>query len=135
MDYEQMLNRAREELPDDVTSAERFTVQKVKGHLQGNKTVVSNLGQIATQLGRSKELLVKFIEKQLAVKGVVKGEFVIFNSKLSSKKINDRVQQFTDQFVICKECGKPDTKLYKDTGVYFLKCHACGAKYSVKSRF
>ncbi|MGM5480968.1 MAG: translation initiation factor IF-2 subunit beta [Nanobdellota archaeon] len=135
MDYEQMLNRAREKLPEDLSSGERFTVEKVKGHLQGNKTVISNIGQIATQLGRPKELLVKFIEKQLATKGIVKGNFVIFNTKLSAKKINERIEQFTDQFVICKECGKPDTKLSKDTGVYFIKCQACGAKYSVKTRF
>ncbi|MFP4195683.1 MAG: translation initiation factor IF-2 subunit beta [Candidatus Woesearchaeota archaeon] len=135
MDYEQMLNRARDKLPEDLSSGERFTVDKVKGHLQGNKTVISNLGQIATQLGRPKELLVKFIEKQLATKGIIKGNFVIFNTKLSANKINERVQQFTDQFVICKECGKPDTKLSKDTGVYFIKCQACGAKYSVKTRF
>lgn len=135
MDYEQMLSRARERLPEDVSSAQRFNVDKVKGHLEGNKTVISNIGQIATQLGRPKELLVKFIEKQLATKGIVRGNFVVFNSKLSSAKINDRIQQFTDQFVICKECGKPDTKLSKDTGVYFIKCQACGAKYSVKTRF
>ncbi|MFP4118872.1 MAG: translation initiation factor IF-2 subunit beta [Candidatus Woesearchaeota archaeon] len=135
MDYEQMLNRARDKLPEDLSSGERFTVDKVKGHLQGKKTVISNLGQIATQLGRPKELLVKFIEKQLATKGIIKGNFVIFNTKLSANKINERVQQFTDQFVICKECGKPDTKLSKDTGVYFIKCQACGAKYSVKTRF
>ena len=89
--------------------------------------------QIATTLRRKPELLVKFIEKQLATKAIIESNFVIFNTKLSAKKINDRIQQFADQFVICKECGKPDTKLSKDTGVYFLKCQACGAKYAVKS--
>ena len=135
MDYEDMLHRAREKLPEDMGSGERFTIQKVKGHLEGNKTVISNFGQIASSLGRSKELLVKFIEKQLATKGVVRDNFVIFNTKLSASKINDRIQQFTDLFVICKECGKPDTTLTKDTGVYFIKCQACGAKYTVKTRF
>ncbi|MGM5479973.1 MAG: translation initiation factor IF-2 subunit beta [Nanobdellota archaeon] len=135
MNYEEMLTRARDALPEEISSAQRFTVDKVKGHLQGNKTVVSNLGQIASQLGRRQEVLVKFIEKQLAVKGVVRKGFVIFNAKLSANKINERIQQFTDQFVLCKECGKPDTTLTKDTGIFFIKCQACGAKYSVKTRF
>ena len=135
MNYEELLSRAKEHLPEDVGTGERFEVPKVKGHLQGNKTVISNLGQISGVIGRKLEVVVKYIEKQLATKGQIEGNFVIFNSKLSASKINERVQQFTDQFVICKECGKPDTKLSKDTGVYFIKCSACGAKYSVKAKF
>ncbi len=135
MDYEALLAKAREELPEDTGSGERFEIPKIKGHLQGNKTVISNMAQIATTLSRKMELLVKYVEKQLATKAVIEGTFVIFNTKLSASKINERIQQFTDQFVICKECGKPDTKLTKDSGVYFVRCSACGAKYSVNSKF
>lgn len=133
MDYEAMLQRGRELLPEDTNKGERFQIPKVKGHLQGNKTVISNFKQIATTLGRKVPLLVKYVEKQLATKGQVEGTFVIFNTKLSANKINERVQQFTDQFVICKECGKPDTTITKDTGIYFVKCQACGTKYSIKT--
>lgn len=135
MDYESMLNKGFEELPEDTNKGERFTIPKVKGHLQGNKTIISNFGQIATTLRRPTEILVKYVEKQLATKGVVENTFVIFNTKLPASKINERIQQFTDQFVICKECGKPDTKLSKDTGFYFVRCSACGAKYSVNAKF
>lgn len=134
MDYETLLKRGREKLPTDLSSGERFEIPKVKGHLQGNKTVISNLSEIAKTMSRKLDLVVKYVEKQLATKAIIEGNFVIFNTKLSASKINERVQQFADQLVICKECGKPDTKLTKDTGVFFLKCQACGAKYSVKSR-
>ena len=129
-----MLAKAHKELPEEQGKGERFTVPKVKGHLQGNRTIISNLPQLATALGRPVELLVKYIEKQMATKGLVEGNFVIFNTKLSANRMNERIQQFADQFVICKECGKPDTKLSKDTGIYFLRCSACGAKYSINSR-
>jgi translation initiation factor 2 subunit 2 len=134
MDYEAMLSRGQENLPDDTSKGSRFTIPKVKGHLQGNKTVISNLTEIAKILGRKLDFIVKYVEKQLATKAIIEGSFVIFNTKLSAAKINTRVQEFADQLVICKECGKPETKLSKDTGVYFIKCQACGAKYSVKSR-
>ncbi len=135
MNYEALLAKAREELPEDASSGERFEIPKIKGHLQGNKTVISNMAQIATALSRKIEILVKYVEKQLATKAMIEGTFVIFNTKLSATKINERIQQFTDQFVICKECGKPDTKLSKDSGIYFVRCSACGAKYSVNSKF
>ncbi len=129
-----MLAKGRSELPKETNKGERFEVPKIKGHLQGNKTIISNMFQIATAIGRKLELLVKYIEKQLATKAIIEGSFVIFNTKLSSSKINTRIQQFTDQFVICKECGKPDTKLSKDTGVYYVRCQACGAKYSLNTK-
>jgi translation initiation factor 2 subunit 2 len=134
MDYEALLKRGREKLPEDMTRGGRFEIPKIKGHVQGNKTVISNLGDIAKVMQRKLDLVVKYVEKQLATKAIIEGSFVIFNTKLSATKINERIQQFADQLVICKECGKPDTKLTKDTGVFFLKCQACGAKYSVKSR-
>jgi translation initiation factor 2 subunit 2 len=134
MDYEQMLKRGRENLPQSETGDSRFSVPKIKGHLQGNKTVVSNFTQIATTLRRPIELLAKYVEKFLATKSVIEGSFIIFNTKLSSEKINERIQMFTDEFVICKECGKPDTQISKDSGIYVLKCSACGAKYSVKTK-
>ena len=129
-----MLKLAREKLPEEVGTGSRFTVPKIKGHLQGNKTIISNLQQIATTLRRPLKLLTKYIEKYLATKSVIEGNFVIFNTKLSSAKINERIQMFTDEFVICKECGKPDTQIKKDIGIYSLKCSACGAKYSVKTK-
>jgi translation initiation factor 2 subunit 2 len=135
MDYEAMLNRGRENLPEEKSGGERFNIPKIKGHLQGNKTVVSNLGEISKVLGRKLELIVKYIEKNLATKGIIEGNFVIFNTKLSASKLNTRIREFTDQFVICKECGKPETRLSKDTGIYYIKCQACGAEYSIKSRF
>ena len=130
-----MLKKGIQALPEELSKGERFTVPKIKGHLQGNKTIISNMAQISSTIRRSTEIIVKYIEKQLATKGSIENTFVIFNTKLSANKINERIQQFTDQFVICKECGKPDTKLSRDTGVYFIKCSACGAKYSVNSKF
>jgi len=134
MDYKDMLKHAVEELPETKGTGERFQIPKIKGHLQGNRTVISNFNQIATTLRRKTEFMAKYMEKFLATKSIIEGNFVIFNTKLSSVKINERIQEFADEFVICKECGKPDTQLSKDSGIYFLKCSACGAKYSVKTK-
>lgn len=129
-----MLAKARNELPEDSSKGERFEVPKIKGHVQGNKTIISNFPQIATTVGRKLELILKYIEKQLATKSRIEGTFVIFNTKLSAAKLNTRIQQFVDSFVICKECGKPDTKIKKDTGIYYLRCQACGTKYTIKTK-
>jgi len=129
-----MLKRGKERLPEISVSTERFNVQKVQGHLEGNKTVISNFFQIASMFQRNPDHLLKFISRELAAKGEVKNQLLIFNTKLPSSKINEKLEQYVDQFVICKECGKPDTKLSKEGVVTFMRCQACGAKHSINSK-
>jgi len=134
MNYELMLERGKSKLPETAVSTERFTVPKVTGHLEGNKTVISNFLQIASTIRRNPEHLVKYINRETAARGEIKKQLLVFNTKLPSQKINEKIQQYVDEFVICKECGKPDTKLSKEGVITFIRCQACGAKHSVKSK-
>jgi len=134
MNYEEMLEKGKEQLPEEVLEKERFTIPKVRGHVEGNKTIVKNFADIAKTLGRKTEHLLKFVLKELATPGDVRKNAVIFGTKLSASKINEKIEQYAEKFVLCKECNKPDTKLTKDAGIYFIKCQACGAKYSFYSK-
>lgn len=129
-----MLERGKEKLPEIAESTERFTIPKVTGHLEGNKTVISNFLQIANIIRRNPEHLVKYINRETAARGEIKKQLLVFNTKLPSSKINEKIQQYVDNYVICKECGKPDTKLSKEGVVTFIRCQACGAKHSINSK-
>ena len=132
MDYADMLKRAKDQLPETVRNTERFEVMKVKGLLQGNKTVLSNLVQIADQLRRPIEHLLKYLTKELAAKADQKGQYTIFNTKLQSSLINDKIAVYVEQYVYCKQCGRPDTTMTKNGPAWQISCQACGAKYSIK---
>lgn len=129
-----MLEKGKKELPESVMEKERFSIPKVRGHIEGNKTIVSNFTEIAKVLRRKPEHMLKYILKELATPGDMRNNGVIFGSKISASKVNDKIVQYTETFVLCKECGKPDTKLTKETNIYFLKCQACGAKHSFYSK-
>ena len=132
--YEDMLSRAKEILPDEAEETSRFTIPNVKGHIEGSKTIINNWSQIADTLRRKPEHMLKFVQKELATPGEIIKASVIFGSKLPASKINEKIKQYSDEFVFCKTCGKPDTKLTKEANVYFIVCQACGAKNSVQSR-
>lgn len=134
MDYTKMLKKAKEELPEQVNIAHRFEIPKVRGHIQGNKTIISNFMQIASTLRRKHEHLLKFILRELATPGEIRRNLVIFGRKLSASQINEKIYKYVQEFVLCKECGKPDTKLTREGSFTYLKCQACGAKYIVKSK-
>jgi translation initiation factor 2 subunit 2 len=132
MDYAAMLGRAKEQLPETLRNRERFEIIKVKGLLQGNKTVLSNMPQIADQLNRPIEHLAKYLTKALAAKAEIKQNYLIFNAKVPSAKINDKIAEYVDIFVMCKQCARPDTTMTKNGPAWMISCQACGAKYAAK---
>lgn len=132
MDYEQLLERAMKKLPETTAESARFEMPKVKGHIQGNKTVISNFHQIANSLGRPIEHFLKYLLKELASPGDLKQSALILGTKISASRINEKIEQYVKDFVLCPECKKPDTKLIKEDKVSFIKCAACGAKHTIK---
>ena len=41
-DYVTLLKKARNELPESIMNKDRFEIPNVKGHIQGNNTIISN---------------------------------------------------------------------------------------------
>lgn len=132
--YESLLKRAQELLPQKNLATERLEVPKVLGHIQGNKTVVSNFHAIAGIIRRPQEHFLKYMLKELATSGEVTKTALILGTKVPASRINDKIQEYLKDFVICLECKRPDTKLEKEDNVTFIKCSACGAKHAVKVR-
>lgn len=129
-----MLKKARNELPESVKKAERFEIPKVKGHIEGNKTIISNFQQIAGVFRRPVEHLLKYVLRELATPGEMRKGAVIIGTKVSASRVNEKIEQYADEFVICPECKKPDTQLIKEDKVTFMKCLACGAQHPIKSK-
>jgi len=129
--YEDLLKKAYSELPDISTVKSRFEVPKVRGHIQGNKTVISNFYQITQALNRKPEHIIKFLTKELATPAVQKSNYIIFGTKVPASRINEKLEKYVDEYVLCKECGKPDTKLIKEDKYIFIKCMACGSRRSL----
>jgi len=134
MEYEQLLNKAYEKVKQVESSGERFEIPKIKGHFEGKKTILTNFFQITLYLRRKPEHFQKFLLKELATSGHKEGDKLIFNNKIPSSKINEKIEQYVKEFVLCKECGKPDTEIIKQGRLNFLKCLACGAKHSVQDK-
>lgn len=133
-EYEKLLDSAYKEVKPITGKSERFEVPKIEGHLEGNKTILINIPQIASYLRRDINHLLKFLLKELASSGKLQGGQLILQTKINSIKINEKIKQYTDEFVVCKECKKPDTELIKDKDFLFIHCLACGAKHSVRAK-
>ena len=129
MNYEDLLNKGIKELPEFISNKDRFEVPKVKGHIEGNKTIITNFNQIVDVIRRDEDHFLKFLLKGVASVGKKVNDRLILGSKISSATINQKIKEYIDKYVICPDCGRPDTKLEKEKDFTFLKCQACGAKH------
>ena len=129
-----MLNSGKEKLPEINKEVSRFEMPKFKGHVEGNKTIISNFIQICDTIARPVEHVLKYLLKELATPGELKSNTLIFKTKLPASRLNQKLEMYVNEFVMCKECKRPDTKIFKVEDVTFIQCQACGAKYPLKSK-
>ena len=129
--YEQLLDDAYAKIKPITHSGERFEMPKIEGHLEGTKTVLTNIPQIVSALRRTPEHFQKFMLKELAVSGQREGDRLVLNMNVPSLKISQKIEQYVKEFVLCRECGKPDTELTREDRLSFVKCLACGAKHPI----
>ena len=133
MDYESLLNKAYEKLPKIEQRIDRFRIPVAETMIQGNQTIIKNFSQIAETLRREPSHILKFLTKELATPAGLSGGRAMLQAKISQKMIQQKLEDYINDYVFCKECKEPDTKLVKEDRITFLVCEACGAKASVKA--
>ena len=132
--YEKLLEKAYQKVKVVEKSKDRFEVPAVAGQIAGRATILTNLSQIASYLRRDVNQLVKFLQKELATPGKIENDRLILNAKMNSQKVNEKIQLYAKEFVICSECHKTDTEIITEKGIRFKHCLACGAKSPIKHR-
>jgi len=133
--YEQLLKQAYKDIKVvDTQSDDRFEIPKVNGFISGKNTMITNIKDIASYIRRPLDHLAKFLQKELATSGKIENDRLILNSKISSNRVNEKIELYVKDFVLCHECKKPDTEIISEKGIKFKHCLACGAKYPIKSK-
>ncbi|MFP4115770.1 MAG: translation initiation factor IF-2 subunit beta [Candidatus Aenigmatarchaeota archaeon] len=131
MNYDDLFERSKEKISESVDKS-RFEIPQPKTMDQGEKTILKNFSKIADRFRRSEDHLLKFLRKELGVPGEVEDSRAVFQGNITERKIEEKLRQYVDGFVLCPACGKADTELVEEERIRKIKCEACGAKQAVK---
>ena len=132
MEYEKLLKKVYEKLPKKIEEKKRFEIPVPVCQIQGNKTFIKNFSEILSAFRRDAPHLSKYLFKELATPGTVQGKILVLQRKVPRGILEKKIESYVKEFVYCKECGEPDTKLKKEGRIFTLKCDACGARYPVR---
>jgi translation initiation factor 2 subunit 2 len=133
-DYKNLLKRVIDSTPKKEVVEDRFKLPKAEIFYEGNTTVIKNFDKISDAVNRTSDLILKFLLGGLGTAGELDGSRVVFQGKIPAKSIQDKLKEYIDSYVICSECNRPDTHLVKQGRTMLIRCDACGAFRSVKSR-
>ena len=129
--YDQLLDRALVGITTPGTTGERFELPIASVSVIGARTIVHNFADVADRLNRDPLHILKYLAKEMATAGSFEGGKGYFQGKFSRDTINRLVGAYSNRFVICPVCHRPDTRVERRDRLSFLVCEACGARSSI----
>jgi translation initiation factor 2 subunit 2 len=127
--YDDCLERAIDETPDIEESGDRFDVPDADVRQEGNVTVYENFQDTLDALGREEDRVLKVLQDELGTSAHIdESGRARLTGEFGQRRIEEAIEEYTDEFVVCPECGLPDTQLERERGGLLLRCEACGAR-------
>ncbi len=127
MEYGDSLDRALDAVPDIGSAGDRLSVPDAVAQTDGAFTRFTNLGAVADALNRDPEHLHRFVQQTLATSGKFEDGVGRYNGGFDDRDFERVVDDYTEEYVRCSECGLPDTRLVQEDRNLMLRCDACGA--------
>lgn len=131
-DYEDLLKKARSQIPEVASKRERLELPPLGVSIIGMRTIVRNFREVADALNRDPQHILKFLTGEMATAATMQESRVIFKGKFSQETLRKLLERYMEIFVTCPVCKRPDTKIVKEKRLSFLVCEACGARSSVR---
>ncbi len=134
LDYKKLLKKVLDDTSTKKVVEDRFKLPKAEIFYEGNTTVIKNFDKISDAVNRDPDLILKFLLGGVGTAGELDGSRVVFQGKIPPKHMQDKLKEYVDTYVMCSECNRPDTHLVKQGRTILIRCDACGAFRSVRSR-
>ena len=132
MDYKELLERARSQLPSEILEHKRFEIPRPRSFVTGMRTILANFKEICDALNREPRRVLKFLSGEMATAATMQGTRAVFQGRFRHDTFEQLIERYVKEFVVCPVCSRPDTKIVKERRFLFLICEACGAKSSIR---
>jgi translation initiation factor 2 subunit 2 len=132
--YNELLKKAKDSIETNRVSDDRFKLPEAEIFYEGNTSVIKNFDKISDAVNREPDQILKYLLGGLGTAGERDGGRVVFQGKIPANSIQEKLKDYINIFVMCSECGKPDTHLVKKGRTTMVRCDACGAIRPLKSQ-
>jgi len=129
--YDELLERAHEKIPDNVKKLTRFEIPTVELRTEGKNSFILNFNKIINVLNRDRKHFVGIFLKKAGTMGEIRGNQLFLKGIYKDQVLNKLIESYTKTYVLCSVCNKPDTEILREGKKLYLKCGACGARLEI----
>jgi translation initiation factor 2 subunit 2 len=133
-DYDKLLERAYEKIPDNVKQSSRFEIPKVQIRIESKNTFITNFNKIINTLNRDARHFLGIFLKTAGTMGEIRGQQLFMKGIFKEQVLNRLIENYTKTYVLCDICNKPDTEIQREAKKLYLKCGACGARRVIREK-
>jgi len=103
---------------------------KIEGKGNGIKTVIPNITEVSLSLHRNPGEVNKFFGCELGAQTTYneKDDRAVVNGQHNDAALQSMIHKYIEGFVLCPNCGLPETNYKIKNGCIWHKCAACGSK-------
>tara|TARA_B100001146_G_C15933862_1_gene328346 strand:+ start:52 stop:462 length:411 start_codon:yes stop_codon:yes gene_type:complete len=131
-DYEALLDRAHDHIPQDLSSSDRWKLPEPDVLIEGSQTIIRNFSDIVDMMDRDGNHVYHFMQNELGTSGSREERRVLLKGRIPPKRIKEKLSNYVRTYILCDQCNAPDTRFIKENRTTLLKCQACGATRPVK---
>lgn len=99
---------------------------KNEGRGNGVKTVFPNIVDVAKSLKVDPKYVIKYFGIELGAHSEVKNDRYLVTGTVGAKQMNDVLDKFISQFVVCPGCRDPEIRWEVGKSSFDIDCAACG---------
>ena len=126
-EYESLLDRARSNIPEEISNRARWTLPDPQIMIEGSNTILRNFTEVVNHMERDANHVYQFMLNELG-----DGPRARFKGRIPPKRIKKTIVNYVNTYIKCVQCNAPDTHFIKQDRTTLLKCQACGATRPVK---
>ena len=130
--YEDLLDRARERIPKDISERSRWTMPQPDIMIEGSLTILRNFSEIVDAMDRYANHVFQYLLNELGTSGSREQVRIMLKGKVPPKRIKEKIVSYVKTYILCGECKAPDTRFMREDRTTLLKCQACGATRPVR---
>ena len=131
-DYNKLLDKAYEKIPENVKQSGRFEIPNVEIRIESKNTFITNFNKILNTLNRDKKHFLGIFLKKAGTMGEIRGQQLFLKGQYKENVLNRLIENYTKTYVLCNICNKPDTQIQREGKKLYLKCTACGAREEIR---
>ncbi len=133
-EYDKLLEKAYEKIPENVKKSSRFEIPKVALRIESKNSFIVNFSKIMNTLNRDARHFLGIFLKKAGTMGEIRGQQLFLKGRYKEQVLNRLIENYTKAYVLCDVCNKPDTEIQREGKKLFLKCGACGARIEIKEK-